>query len=367
MLASIYQTIIELWANPWVQTGVLILGSFVVAQIMEFVFRRTLMVLAEKTKNDLDDKIFAAVRRPAFWTIVMVGVLVAIERSGIRGKFIIYGIVTSIVIVAWTSASIKVVAALLEAVSSRAKPDSIVQPRTLPVFDMLTKILVISVAAYFAFLTWKIDVSAWLASAGIVGIAVGFAARDTLANLFAGIFLLADNIYKVGDFIVLNNDPGLRGRVTRIGMRSTRILTLDDVEITVPNSLIGNATLINEVGGPSVRQRIRTIVSAAYGSDVDKVFEVLGRCGSDIPGVSNHPTPVVRFTTFGASGLDFELLVWITDPAQRNEIISRLNRRIYKEMNAAGIEIPYSKHDVYIKEMPDSPARPSSGGSDTDN
>ncbi len=352
MWASILQSANDLWARVEVQAGAIVAGSIIAAYIIELAFRRTLFVVAAKTKTDLDDKIFAALRRPLFWTVILMGISWATALVLPSAESVVDGFIESIIIIAWTSAAVRVANALLEAVSSRAKEDSIIQPRTLPVFDMLSKILIISAAAYFAFLVWDIDVSAWLASAGIVGIAVGFAARDTLANLFAGIFLLADNIYKVGDFIVLDNDPGLRGRVTRIGMRSTRILTLDDVEITVPNSLIGNATVVNEVGGPSVRQRIRAQVSVAYGSDIDQVFEVLATCASDIEGVSNHPTPIVRFTTFGGSGLDFELLVWITEPAKRDEVVSRLNRRIYKILNAADIEIPYEKRDIYIKEMP---------------
>ena len=89
--------------------------------------------------------------------------------------------------------------------------------------------------------------------------AVGFAAKDTLANLFGGIFILADAPYKVGDFVVLGS--GERGEVTQVGLRSTRILTRDDVEVTVPNAMIANDTIVNESGGPWVKHRVRVRVS----------------------------------------------------------------------------------------------------------
>ena len=73
-----------------------------------------------------------------------------------------------------------------------------------------------------------------LALAGIVGIAIGFTAKDTLANLFSGVFILADRPYKMGDYV--NLESGERGRVTHIGIRSTRILTRDDIEVTVPKT-----------------------------------------------------------------------------------------------------------------------------------
>jgi small-conductance mechanosensitive channel len=209
--------------------------------------------------------------------------------------------------------------------------------------------MVIGAAVYFTFLAWDIDVTAWLASAGIIGIAVGFAAKDTLANFFAGIFIIADAPYKVGDWIVLDGD--LRGRVIKIGVRSTRLLTSDDIEITVPNSVIGGSKIVNEVGGPSVKQRIRVKLQCAYGADIDQVRAVLLRCAEREPEVAREPAPQVNFNSFGDSGLNFELRVWIEDPARRDAIIDRLNCGVYKAFAAERIEIPFPKRDIYIKEQ----------------
>jgi small-conductance mechanosensitive channel len=213
------------------------------------------------------------------------------------------------------------------------------------------KVVIAGAALYFAFLAWQIDLTAWLASAGIIGIAIGFAAKDTLANLFSGIFIVVDAPYKVGDFIVL--DGGLRGRVTKIGIRSTRVLTRDDIEVTVPNSLIASSKIVNESGGPDVKQRIHVGVESAYGSDIDRVREVLLACAHGAPHVSPTPPPQVRFLEFGSSGLRFDLRVWIADPATRGTVLDTLHCRIYKGFRDAGIEIPYAKHDVYIKQLPE--------------
>ncbi len=215
---------------------------------------------------------------------------------------------------------------------------------------MSVKGILAGAAAYFLFKAWNADISAWLASAGILGIAVGFAAKDTLANLFSGVFILADAPYKIGDYVNLTG--GQRGRVTHIGLRSTRILTRDDVEIILPNALIGNGMIINESGGPQVRFRLRVPVGVAYGSDVDQVEEVLLACVKDADHVCDAPAPRVRFREFGASGLVFELLAWIDEPVFRGRVMHELNRRVYKAFYASSIEIPYAKHDVYIKNMP---------------
>ena len=225
-----------------------------------------------------------------------------------------------------------------------------VQPRTLPLFGNLSVMILIAAAVYLFLMAWHIDPTGWIASAGIIGLALSFAAKDTLANLFAGVFILADAPYKIGDFIILDSKE--RGRVTNIGIRSTRLLTRDDIEIIIPNAVMGNSKIINESGGPYEKERIRIPIGVAYGSDIDKVREALEGIAKSHQEICEHPEPRVRFRRFGASGVDFELLCWITEPVLRGRMIDTINCEVYKLFMAEGIEIPYTKQDVYIKEMP---------------
>jgi small-conductance mechanosensitive channel len=255
-----------------------------------------------------------------------------------------------VAILLWTGALIRISTGVLRHLSLSARPTSVLQPRTMPLFDMVAKILIFGAAVYLIMIAWALDVTGWLASAGIVGIAVGFAAKDSLANLFAGIFIIADAPYKIGDVIMF--EDGLRGRVTEIGLRATRILTRDDIEINIPNQIIGNSRVVNETGGPHEKERVQVKVSAAYGSDIDLVRQVLLECPRSQPHVCEEPRPHVLFLSFGASGLDFALCVWIHDPARKEDVVDNLNCRVYKAFAAAGLEIPYSKHDVYVKTLP---------------
>ena len=341
-------------AHPQIQTIALIIGSVIAGYAAEFVIRVLLMALARKTATDLDDRIIATLRAPIITSVVLCGLYLASMRLNLPkgAEFFILASLETLAIIIWSTATLTVGHTLLEATTSHAASGSIVQRRTLPIFHMSLKVAVAAGGVYLIFLVWSIDLTAWLASAGILGIAVGFAAKDSLANLFSGVFIVADGPYKVGDFIVLDGE--LRGEVSHIGMRSTRILTRDDVEITVPNAVIGGSKIVNESGGPYVKQRIRVAVEAAYGSDVDLVREVLLSCPEGVDDVCETPEPQVRFRKFGGSGLLFELMVWIDQPALRGRIIDKLNTRVYKRFAEANIEIPYSKHDVYIKQMPTS-------------
>lgn len=344
-----------LWASPYIRAAAIAMGSIAAAYLIGRIVARTVGALVRRTTSDLDNRIIDALHMPIFLSVIFGGLawsLSVVVDEGLP-RFIAYGCLRTLAIFVWTVAFVKIGSQVLESISVRARPGSLIQPRTFPLLDILLKILIIGGAIYFTFLAWRIDVTAWLASAGIVGIAVGFAAKDSLANLISGIFILADAPYKVGDWVVLEGD--LRGMVRSIGMRSTRILTRDDVEITVPNSVMGNSKIINEAGGPHVKQRIFTLVSVSYDSDVDHVGQVLLSCAEDVPGRCDEPRPEFRFRAFGASGLDFVLYVWILDPAVRERVISDLNMRIFKRFREEGIEIPYSKHDVYVKQMPEAP------------
>jgi len=135
-------------------------------------------------------------------------------------------------------------------------------------------------------------------------------------------------------------------------MRSTRLLTRDDIEVTIPNGVIANAKIINESGGPWEKMRVRIKVGAAYGSDVHEVTRVLDQVAADNSEVCKLPAPRVRMRAFGESSLDFELLAWIDRPEDRGRISHELYMQVYDAFNTAEIEIPYAKRDLYIKEMP---------------
>lgn len=350
--------LLQLFERPEIRAGVIVVGSIVAAWVARFLVGSVLLTMARRTTGEADNRIVAALRRPVFLSVLFIGLFWAADTLDlpVRAMAVTHAVLVTLAVLVWSAAAFRIGIVSLESLSRHERASAIIQPRTLPAFEILIRLVVIGAAIYFTFLAWSIDVTAWLASAGIIGIAIGFAAKDTLANFFAGMFILAEAPYKVGDWIVLDSE--LRGRVTRIGMRSTRILTGDDIEVTVPNSVIGASRIVNEAGGPSTRQRIRIKVSCSYGSDIDKVREVLAGCARDVEDICADPTPEVRLVELGDPGLLFELRVWLDDPALRDRLIDRLNCRVYQEFARSEIEIPYAKREVYIK-LPSGSGAPS--------
>lgn len=338
----------SLWALPWVQALAITLGAALAGVLFNQLVTRVLVLLTAKTRTDVDDRILAVLHRPLFWTVTLIGAAWAIQVLGPPKTvdFVLIGVIKTAAVILWTTALFKIGTIFLTWIAGKEGTSRIVQPRTLPLFDIGVKLVVTGGAIYAFLLSWKINVTGWLASAGILGLAIGFAAKDTLANLFAGVFILADAPYKLGDYVVLSS--GERGKVVEIGMRSTRILTLDDIEIVVPNSAIASGMIVNESGGPSMAERIRIKVGVAYGSDVDQVRAVLLRVADAESAVNRSPEPRVRFRAFGDSSLDFELLAWIDHPARRGLVTDKLNTAVYKAFLAEGIQIPFPQRDVHL-------------------
>jgi small-conductance mechanosensitive channel len=340
-------------AYPVVLLPVLVIFAYLGGKGIQAFFSKFVKKLTQRTPSRFDDELIDSINRPVLPTMVILALLIGISSLGLPEFMnnLTVRVLYMVMLLLWTGAAMRVAHLVLEILSRNREQFRIIQPRTIPAFDMTLKILVVGAAAYLFLLIWGINPTAWLASAGVIGIAVGFAAKDTLANFFSGIFIIADAPYKIGDYIIL--DTGERGMVKQVGMRSTRLLTRDDIEITIPNAVIGNAKITNESGGPWEKERVRIPVGVAYGSDVDAVEELLVSIAMANPEVVKNPAPRVRFRLFGPSSLDLELLAWIDHPELRGRIVHQLNKAVYKGLNEAGIRIPFPQTDVHIRSMPE--------------
>ena len=345
----------EAWAmvleHPILGALAVVLVSLVLAKIVDLFVTQVLKRLTARTRSDVDDQIVAKMHRPVFLTVFFTGLIVATHvmrlPSGVEWATI--GLIKTLLIVVWFQALFGSCRLLLDALGRQGERFKLIEERTIPLLDMVGKLLILGGASYAILLAWNIDPTAWLASAGVIGLAVGFAAKDTLANLFAGFFILTDAPYKIGDWIQL--DTGERGKVVNVGIRSTRLQTRDDIEVTLPNAVIANAKIVNESGGHWIKERIRLKFGVAYGSDLDHVCKVVNQVAIDHPEIIDSPTPRVRMRAFGDSSVDFELLCWIDEPVNRGLRTHELYMEIYRAFKRENIEIPYPKRDVYLHQM----------------
>jgi len=342
------------WFDRWLSSlevlswWEILLYTVITAFVVQYVVTWLVRLLTKRTKTTLDDDVLAALRRPLFLTVLFIGLGVMLKGLDLAPVWKPRGIALLVTLGAmvWMRALMRVGDAVLAALARRADDFKWIEPASLPLYEIGSKLLILGSTVYVIMIAWDIDLTAWLASAGILGIAIGFAAKDTLANLFAGIFILADAPYKLGDFIVL--ESGERGQVTDIGIRSTRILTRDDIEITVPNGVMANSKIINESSGPHVKRRLRVDIGIAYGSDVEKARAAMLAAAEGCELLSKSPAPSVRFRAFGDSALVFQVRGYIDAPVLHGRALDQLCTRLNSALADADVEIPFPQRVVHM-------------------
>lgn len=184
--------------------------------------------------------------------------------------------------------------------------------------------------------------------AGALSVGIGFGLQSIVNNFVSGIILLFERPVKAGDWIVTSSGEGI---VKKISVRSTVLETFDRASVIIPNSELIASTVTNWTH-KSALGRIRVSVGVAYGSDPEKVREVLLKCANDHPQIVRYPEPFVVWQDFGASSLDFELRAFISDIAKGLQVRTDLRFAIYKAFREAGIEFPFPAQDVFIRSLP---------------
>lgn len=154
-----------------------------------------------------------------------------------------------------------------------------------------------------------IDITAIAVSLGIVGVAVGFAARDIIANFISGMFILADKSFKVGDTISISNQ---KGKVTKVGFRITTITTPDNTVITIPNSAFSTSPYVNYTYMD--RRRVDLSVTIPYNFDLEELTEKIEKMVNDYEWVMQDPKPKVMLLELSDVGVKAKITAWTADP-----------------------------------------------------
>ncbi len=204
------------------------------------------------------------------------------------------------------------------------------------------------IALFAAISTIGFDLSNLALIAGALSVGIGFGLQSIVNNFVSGLILLFERPIKVGDWIVTASGEGT---VKRISVRSTEIETFDRSSIIVPNSELISSTVTNWTHRNKIG-RVKIPVGVAYGSDPEKVREILLRCAREQPHVVRYPEPFVTWQDFGASSLDFDLRAYLDDIGKGLTVRTELRMAIYKAFAEEGIEIPFPQRDVYVKSWP---------------
>ncbi len=192
---------------------------------------------------------------------------------------------------------------------------------------------------------WGLDISSLTVFAGVLGVGIGLGLQGIAKEFISGLVLIFERPIQVGDFVDVG---GLMGTVEYISVRSTEIRTLDDVSIIIPNSRFLESEVINWSHHSAV-SRLNIPVGVAYGSNLKTVRSALIDAAKEHSDVLPQPSPRVFFKGFGDSSLDFDLLVWISEPRKQFQIKSDLYFRIEVILRHRGVEIPFPQRDLHVR------------------
>lgn len=192
-----------------------------------------------------------------------------------------------------------------------------------------------------------IPIVAMLTGVSIIGLAVGFAAQETLANLIAGIVIFIDRPFKVGDWIEVGDQ---QGAVKRITFRSTRFVNLDNDMVVLPNSKILAEQIINKTSNDITR--VNVPIGIAYHESIDKAREALLAAVAKDPRIEKRPEPEVVVRACAASSVDLMLHFWIKEERYQDAMMWEYTEVAKKALDAAGIEIPYPRTQLILEDSP---------------
>lgn len=211
---------------------------------------------------------------------------------------------------------------------------------------MLVRIAIVSIGFMLAVAAVGMELSNLTIILGAFSVGIGFGLQNIFNNLVSGLILVFERPIKEGDTVELNT---LLGVVKRIGIRSSVVRTYDGAEVIVPNGTLISNELINWTLSDAHR-RVDIRAGVAYGTDPERVLEILLAAARENPNAMKDPEPRAYFLGFGDSSLDFRLLAW-SDLEHRLEMESEMKVVINRKLKEAGIEIPFPQRDLHIRSV----------------
>ncbi|BDU50837.1 mechanosensitive ion channel family protein [Haliovirga abyssi] len=331
----------------------LFLLSVFISDFLIYIFGKYIKRVVEKSKNKLDDKIYEIVNRYLYLILILISLkfssnlinltkyneILKLRKELFIGIDIIIVLLLSIII-------IKTVNIIVDEFIGKEleKSGKNHYYTVIPLFKNITRILVWTVAISIIMKEFGYSPVSLLAGMGIIGMGVSFAAKDTIANFLSGLFILFDGPFTVGDRIKTGD---LLGEVMEIGIRTTKIKTLDNLVVTIPNSNITNEEVTN-YNKPNSKIKVYHSIGVAYESDMIKVKKLILECLEKTDGVLKNPKFSTYFLKFGDFSLDFEIIFWINNFKDKYDILDRLNYILNDRFKEEEIDIPFPIQDVKI-------------------
>ena len=331
--------------------AVLLVGS-ALGRSLSFVYQQRLRRKADATETEVDDIILHALGRPVVLLGVVVGavvgrrVLTPVEplRTVLSASIEIPVVVT----IAWVA--VRLTDGFIETYLVRyvERTETKLDDELVPIVSRITNIAIVSVAGIVILDSLGYDVTAIIASLGIAGVAVAFASRQTMADVFGGAHILTAKPFVIDDIVDVD---GTTGVVERIGLRTTRIRDFDGRMITLPNATIANAEVRNVSSEPT--RRVKTFLGLSYGTtpaEMDAAVDLATETVNAVEGVDTDQTGA-WFWDYGDSALQIRLDYHVDDLDRWKEVRSTVNHELQRAFENAGFDMAFPTRTVRLEHV----------------
>ncbi len=338
---------------PVLLEPLLTLGISIIIALSVNAVLRVLKARAQKTRTKIDDIILHAIGRPLYILILVGGLYYAIHQTPFLLDLIIkydkgynYRHLIITIFVTWVVASLAKTIVKEYGYEMAARTKREMDDRIVALADMSITYIIWFIGIMVAFSSIGLQITPFLTGMGIAGLAFALAAKNLLSNVFGGLTITLDQLFKVGDRVEMG---GVYGDVYDIKPRYTKIRTLNNTIITIPNSKVIDDQIVN-YEAPDTSARIKIPITVAYGTDLKQLDEILLEIANNNPLVLKSPEAFVRLTECAPSTINLELIVWVGHYKQWHPVIDLIYREIIPRFSKEGIEMPFNQMDIHIKE-----------------
>lgn len=326
-----------------------LIASIVVGKILYYIFKNVLRKIADKSETKFDDYFIDIIEEPLVLLIVTIGFWLGqffLTLNEEAQKFfdnVVFVLIA--IIVTWFLVRLidMLVGRYLQPLVS--KSESKLDDQILPVIRKSAKTVVAILAVIIILSNLGYDILSLLAGLGIGGLAIALAAQDTVKNVIGGFSIFWDKPFQIDDYVEMSGESGT---VKEVGLRSTRLKTIGETTIIIPNSKVADS-MIENFSTRSAR-RVTLNIGLTYDTTANRIDEAMGIMENTIKSVegTNHEDIMIRFINFGAYSLDLEVVYWITNMADWKMIIHRVNMGIKRNLDNAGIEMAFPTETHYV-------------------
>ena len=345
---------IEIFGYPienWLIAIGILVGSFVFVKILYWVFSNIFQKITSKTTNSLDDTLLRTLQKPITFLVIVSAYFYSVKflHFSLNTESVLLNIAYIFIALGITSIISRIIDAVISEVilPISEKSETSFDNHLIPVIQKAVRAIIWSLGVVVGLDNIGFDITAMIAGLGIGGLALALAAQDSVKNIFAGIMIFLDKPFKIKDRIKIDGHDGV---VEEVGLRSTRIRTLEGRIVTIPNCTFTDNSVINVTSQPALKVKINLgLTYDTNEDDMQKAINILQDIVKNQDAITDDYA--AGFNGFGDFSLNILFMYYVRPESHWLNTQTLVNKEVLKRFNEEGLEFAFPTQTIYKKEI----------------